>query len=183
MKTLSRFLLSSVLITFSVVFPAHAGLMGTDMVATWSFPPSYSDINSFTVGSGLELDGGWGLGHSLDVRDDRIVVGMSRSIGLASGVKWTFSDIDFALSNVRVNTNYQGWQDSFLNFGSDFININFLNDVRFDSASAYFEMLVSGPNSDNPAEVSEPSALGLMLLALALLLRPMHFKRARQFAV
>ena len=178
MKTSSMRLLSSLLFTLILIPSAHAGLIGSKLVATWNFPPFYSDVNTITANSGIELNGSWGIGHSLDVLDDRIKIALSASSGLAQGVNWNFSGLGFDFSTVNVRTNYSGWQDRFLSYGTDFIDVTFQDSVSFSSATNYFELLISSAgDSDVPAEVSDPSALGLMLLALALLLRPRQPKR------
>jgi hypothetical protein len=144
-------------------------LIGDQVQATWSYG-TYADNNSFTASNGVDLVGDWSFDHNLDVRDSSIVVDFVSTVsGLAPGVNWLFSDLDWigtpsVISSVSVNTNYTGWSNSYLSFGADFVNVNFADYVWFSSSTDQFEILINWQPTS--ASVPEPGTLALFGLGL-----------------
>jgi len=120
-----------------------ATLVGDEIIATWSYPPN-SWSETLLVGDGIEMDGYWGGSNTLDIGATSISVTFNEMFGgLAQGVSWTFSDLDFStgdLVNAIVSTNLVGWDDSFLSYGNDYVNVSFLEGVTYTPGEGYFDI-------------------------------------------
>ena len=148
---------------------SFASLIGDDIQANWTFG-SFFDNNSFVAADGIDLIEGWATGNDLDVRDSSIVVDIGSASGLATGLNWHFSDLEWigtpsTIASVSVTTNYLGWSDSFVTFGADFVNVNFASGVVFNSASDTFEIAINW-RPTTPTTVPEPATLTLLGLGL-----------------
>lgn len=141
----------------------HAGLIGDEINAVWTFAPFYTDNNTFVAGDGVDLVASWGLSGDLDVKDLSIEVLFDFNGGVGKGVNWLFQDLDIEILDARVATNYIGWDDSFFQFGSGFASVNFLQDTDFRFNDNYFEIFFDVENVTN---VPLPGSLALLVLGL-----------------
>lgn len=148
---------------------AHAGLIGDEVNATWTFPPFFEDSNTFVAADGVDLVNDFGLDGDLDVKDLGIEVLFDATNGIGRRVSWLFQGLDIDILDAYVVTNYQGWSDTFFQFGAGFAAVNFLSDVSFAEDDNYFEIFFE---VDNQAPVPLPGSFPLLLLGLgALMLR------------
>jgi len=127
---------------------ANASLIGDEVSATWKVDGSTVISETFVVDNGVELNGTWASAGFLNVQDTSINIDFNDSTGLAAVVTWEFTSLDFSgtpggISNVTVNTNYVGWQNSFLSFTDDSIFINFTSDVTYNNATDYFDIQIT----------------------------------------
>ena len=134
-----------IVVTFSCGFcsSANADLVGDVVVARWQFPATGFDvIDEFLVVAGPE--GVWPSTSptaELDISSSSISVDYFDFFpGQTAGTIWTFSSLDWQgeprnLVDVNVETNWDGWDESFVSFGDDFLEVNFANDVFFDGAN------------------------------------------------
>jgi hypothetical protein len=141
---------------------AYAGLIGDEVQARWIFAPFFDQTSTFVVGAGTELVGTWGSGHNLDVGDNYIEATLPEVVGIGSGVNWRFSSLDFGgIGGFSVVTTFQGWNDSWLSYTSDSIDITFLDLIQFPLGEGYIRITLL------PSQVSEPDFIQLLLLGLA----------------
>jgi len=157
---------------FSLLFAstAQASLVGDEMTATWIVQPYIFESVNF-LGGGTAVD--WIPEVMVKAEADRIIVDnvTGPATGLVAGVTWSFTGIDWnggpgGITHVTVNTNYIGWDNSFLSFDTDSITVNFLNDVETGEFTGdLFELHIN----DAPAPVPLPAALPLFLTGLAAL--------------
>ncbi len=160
-------LLTCMLIMYVISTNTYSSLLGNEMTATWSTNTGYIDVNTFVVTENVELINDWGFGNYLDTGPSSISVVIGFNGGINAGVSWLFSDMDFSDSdngiiNVVVNTNYLGWSDSFVTFGADYVEIDFLNEVTFLFEPNHFEIELITDASPVPL----PSALLLFISGL-----------------
>ncbi len=141
---------------------AYAGLIGDEVQARWIFAPFFDQTSTFVVGAGTELVGTWGSGHNLDVGDNYIEATLPDVVGIGGGVNWLFSSLDFGgIGGVSVATNFQNWNDSWLTYTSESIDITFFDLVLFPLREGYIRITLL------PSQVSEPPSIQLLLLAFA----------------
>lgn len=146
---------------FAAFNTAYAGLLGDEVQARWIFAPFFDETRTFVVGAGTELVGTWGSDNNLDVGDNYIEATFPNAVGVGFGPSWHFTSLDFGgIGGFFVSTNFQGWEDSWLSFTSDSIDIAFLNQVQFPFGEGYIRITLL------PAPVSEPASLVLLLLGL-----------------
>jgi hypothetical protein len=155
-------------LAFAASTAAHAGLIGDEVQARWIYAPGdFDQTSTFVVGHGTELVGGWGLGHDLDVGDNYIEAAIKFVSGIGDGVNWQFSSLDFGgIGGFSVSTNFSGWNDSWLSFTSDSIEITFFNLVLFPFGEGHIRITLL-PVS---AQIAEPASGLLLLAGLAVLL-------------
>ncbi|MFK7978181.1 MAG: hypothetical protein AB8C02_18755 [Halioglobus sp.] len=166
--------LGAAILWVAMVAPgAHAGLIGDEINATWTFPPFYTDSNTFVASDGLDLMGSWGLTGDLDVKDLSIEALTDSTTGIGRRVSWLFQGLDIDIVDAFVVTNYAGWDDSFFEFGAGFAAVNFLRDVSFAEDDNYFEIFFE---VDNQAPVPLPGSLPLVMLGLSALLIRARFR-------
>jgi hypothetical protein len=148
-------------LAFTASNAAYAGLVGDEVQARWIFAPFFDQTSTFVVGAGTELEGTWGLGHDLDVGDNYIEATLPEVVGIGSGVNWRFSSLDFGgIGGFSVLTNFQGWNDLWLSYTSDSIEITFFDLVQFPLGEGYLRITLL------PSQVSEPPSIQLLLLGL-----------------
>ena len=151
-------------LAFAASNAAHAGLIGDEVQARWIFAPSFDQTSVFVVGPGTELAGTWGSDNNLDVGDNYIEAAIPNGVGVGSGVSWHFSSLDFGgIGGFSVSTNFQGWNDSWLSFTSDSIDITFFNSVEFPRNEGHIRINLL------PTQIPEPASSLLLLLGLAVL--------------
>ena len=142
---------------------AYAGLIGDQVQARWIFG-FFDQTSIFVVGPGTELVGAWGSDSNLDVGDNYIEATLPTSVGIGSGPSWHFSSLDFGgIGGFSVSTNFQGWNDSWLSFTSDSIDITFFNQVQFPFGEGYIRITLL------PSQIPEPPSSLLLILGLAVL--------------
>lgn len=147
---------------------AAVGLIGDEITVTWINTNNFwVDQEKVIVSDTVELENQFSS-NNLDVSAWGISVNMTYPItGLGSGIRWTFSDLDFSgveggLIEVIVSTDFIGWSDSFLSFTSSKVQIDFLSNVTIPQDSNYFNLsLITAP-----AEVPVPAAFWLFSAAL-----------------
>ena len=156
-------------------------LIGDTIEARWEYPFSgFDQTDSIVVGAGPE--GFWPSGSevvTLDVASSSISVDyIAQVFGIVSTVVWTFSSLDFDpvanITDVSVETNWTNWDDDFLSFGDDFVRVDFLESVRFDSSTDVWVLTIE--------TIPEPAAITLLALASACVLarpRITHFRSLR----
>ena len=167
-------------LAFAASNAAYAGLIGDEVQARWIFAPLFDQTSIFVVGPGTELVGTWGSDNNLDVGDNYIESTIPFAIGVGSGVSWHFSSLDFGgIGGFSVSTNFQGWNDSWLSFTSDSIDITFFNTVEFPFGEGHIRITLL------PTQIPEPASSLLLLLGLAvsLLLHGATRSRALLFPV
>ena len=153
-------------LVFAASNAAYAGLIGDEVKARWIFAPFFDQTSIFVVGPGTELVGTWGLSSNLDVGDNYIEATIPLGSGITSGPSWHFSSLDFGgIGGFSVSTNFQGWNDSWLSFTSDSIDITFFNEVQFPFGEGHIRITLL----PDAAEIPEPASILLLLLALAAL--------------
>lgn len=149
---------------------SYASLIGNEMTANWTYAPfNTTDLRTFTVGQGVEVNG-WASEFIVDVQSSKIIVDnvTGPGSGLANGVTWTFTVIDWggtlgSITGASVNTNYTGWSGSFLTFDPNSVTISFGGDVDYGSYTTdIFEINVSSATSAVPI----PSAVWLFFSGL-----------------
>lgn len=164
MLTNKNSLLASVILFFLFTSNAYAGLMGDTINARWQYLPSFDQNFDYVVGPGIE--GSPWVNANLDVSDSGIDIDFeSQFIGQGEGTVWTFSSLDFGgaiIDSVVASTNWVNWSDSFISFGTDFIQIDFLNDVDWDGANNFFSLDIRTSSTSVP----EPSSLVLLTLGI-----------------
>lgn len=143
---------------------SYATLLGDEMTANWTYPPSsFFDSNTFVAAAGVDLIEDF-ASHNLDVTDNSIIVDAQYGSGFAVGLEWDFLGIDPSdgpIADVIVNTNYTGWMDSFLSFDASSINVTFGDNVTWDYMTDVFELTIV------TRAVPEPTSLALLGLGLA----------------
>ena len=151
--------------------PAPASLIGDMIDARWQFPPSSFDVtDTLLVGPGIETASWAGTSATLDIGASTIAVDFTDTNfnALAAGVNWTFSDLDWVGSPghivfVSVSTNWVGWDDNYVTFGDDWIDINFQNAVGYNAARDEFEITIEAIHDPIP----EPMTLSLLGMGIA----------------
>ena len=154
------------LLAFVTSTAANAGLIGDEVQARWIFAPFFDQTSTFIVGDGTELVGNWGSDNNLDVGDNYIETTIPAAVGVGIGVNWQFSSLDFGgIWGFSVSTNFSGWNDSWLTFTSDSIDITFFNNVQFPFGDGHIRITLL----PDPTQIPEPASSLLMLLGLAAL--------------
>jgi len=150
----------AVLVTM-VSTTAHAGLTGDQVTVLWAYPPSsLYQTTMVVVGPGTELVGTWGGGHSLDIGDDYIESLLPDVVAILPGLNWHFSSLDYGgIGGVSVSTNFSGWNDSWLTFSEDSVDIEFVDGVEFPLHEGYLHIALFA--------VPEPTSGSLILVGLA----------------
>lgn len=168
--TRARQIVAPLLVVAGLCIPqAHAGLIGDEINATWTFDPFFIDSNTFVAADGVDLINSFGLDGDLDVKDFSIEVLFDNTSAIGNGVRWLFQDLDIDIVDAFVATDYIGWDDSFFGFGAGFASVDFLRDVSFaPDRSNYFEIFF---DVDNQAPVPLPGSLSLLLAGIVLLAR------------
>jgi hypothetical protein len=153
-------------LAFATSTAAHAGLIGDEVQARWIFAPLFDQTSTFVVGQGTELAGNWGSDNNLDVGDNYIEATIPAAVGVGTGVNWQFSSLDFGgIGGFSVATNFSGWNDSWLSFTSDSIDITFFNQVQFPFGEGHIRITLL----PDPTQIPEPASGLLLLLGLAVL--------------
>jgi len=155
-----------------LAIPASATLIGDDIDARWRWSNSgFDETMTYTVGAGVEESNWVGLAAILDIADSSISVDFGSNSGVAgllTNVNWTFSDLDWIgtpghIVSVVVSTNYTGWDDSFVTFGDDWVDIFFGNDVNLDDDNDFFVIEIEATHDPIP----EPMTLSLLGMGIA----------------
>jgi hypothetical protein len=177
---------------------ASASLIGDEIQARWQFRNTFDQTQTFLVGPGIEGDP-WRTFTTLDIDSSSISIDRYGGvIGQGAGTVWTFSDLDWvdtpgAIVGFSVSTNWtgwsddfvsfgsdfvridSGWSDDFVSFGSDFVRIDFLNGVNFDSASDFFRLDLAVRHPGNA--IPEPGAA--LLFAIGSIVAAAGIRRRR----
>lgn len=152
---------------------AHAGLTGDQVTALWAYPRAHLyQTHDLVVGPGAELAGNWGGGHSLDIGNDYIESLLPDVVAILPGLHWRFSGLDYGgIGGVSVATNFSGWEDSWVTFGDDSVDVDFLDRVDFPLHEGYLRITLLA--------VPEPSSGPLILFGLAGLIAVFRKDRRR----
>jgi len=170
---MNRKIASIAALAVSLSTTAHAGLMGDDVTAVWAYSgSSFHQTSTVLVGPGIELAGNWGGYYSLDVGDDYIDSLLPDAAGILPGLAWHFSSLDYGgIRGVSVSTNFSGWSDSWVTFGDDSVDVNFLDEVEFPIHEGYLNITLLA--------VPEASSAPLVLIGLAGLIAVSRANRRR----
>ena len=151
---------------------ANATLIGDSIDARWQFN-TFDETTSFLVVPGSE--GAWRPRVFIDIEASSIAVDYQEDlIGQTAGTIWTFSSLDWVgtpgiITGFSVSTNWTGWQDSFVSFGTDLVRIDFLNDVSFNWGRDFWRIdLVTSHNVGvHGSSTLAVFSVGLLSLAFA----------------
>lgn len=158
----------------------HASLIGDEITATWS----YEFFNQSVLLTGGSGPVSWVSEVVIEAQADKIIVDniTGPGDGLAAGVVWSFTGIDWngtpgGILGVTANTNYVGWDSSFLSFGTDSITVSFLTDVVTGPfTNDLFELQITGA----PTPVPLPATLPLFLMGFTALASAGRILRGRK---
>ncbi len=152
---------------------ADAGLLGDQVEALWAYPRAHLyQTRDLVVGPGAELAGTWGGGHSLDIGDDYIESLLPDVVAIMPGLHWRFSGLNYGgIAGVSVATNFLGWDDSWVAFGDDSVDVTFVDRVDFPLHEGYLRITL--------VAVPEPSSGPLILAGLAGLIAVFRSDRRR----
>jgi hypothetical protein len=165
------------LLTFAASNAAYAGLLGDEVQARWIYAPFFDQTSTFLVGPGIELVGTWGVDSNLDVGDNYIEATIVQSSGITFGPEWHFSSLDFGrIGGFSVSTNFSGWNDSWLTFTSDSIDITFFSQVQFPFGEGYLRITLL-PASTPVSEPASGAVLFGLLVILLVVARTSAFRR------
>lgn len=139
---------------------ASASLIGDEIDARWQFE-TVDQTTTYLVGPGIEGDPWVGFA-TLDIDANSFGVDYTdpNIVGQADGTVWTFSDLDWIgtpgeIIGFDVSTNWTGWSDDFVTFGTDFVRVDFLNNVGFDGNTDFWVLELE---TKHDVVIPEPSA-------------------------
>ena len=145
---------------------ASASLIGDDVEVSWtSNTINTNDI--YTVGAGFE-DANWN-GMALDIADSSIHIDANAGVGaVIQGTVWRFSDFDWGATpgrvvNFGVSTNWLNWDDSFVSFGDDWLQVDFGTFVFMSNSIDFLDIDLEVAH-DQP--VPEPMTVSLLAMGV-----------------
>ena len=150
-----------------------AGLIGDTINGRWQYN-TFDENEDHLVIDGIETTS-WIGNVTLDVSDSAIELMFHSNVSAQSvDTIWTFSSLDLgtAIASVSASTNWGDWDDSFISFGADFIQIDFLNDINIDSSGNNYLILDINPSAvPDSTAVPAPASFALLIFGLAGIIR------------
>lgn len=143
---------------------AHASLVGSDVKIDWITSDGFTQSETVTVGSQVELP--FWIGGTWDLNANTIEFRASNIWGFASGLSWRFSGPGLSdVSGFAVETNFNGWSDSMAQLEKDALVISYTTDIRFLPMEGYIRIVLQ----DATQTVPEPASGALLAVAMGAL--------------